>query len=88
MAALEGVDGLLILTEWRAFRSPDFERMRSLMKTPLVIDGRNLFDPDDATAAGLDYVPIGRASERHGDDGAAHHHDRPHGHDAVWAKAA
>ncbi len=60
MAALEGADALMIITEWRAFRSPDFARMRSLMKTPLIIDGRNLFDSAQVAEAGMHYVPIGR----------------------------
>jgi UDPglucose 6-dehydrogenase len=62
MAALEGADALLVVTEWRAYRSPDFERMRATLRQPVVIDGRNLFDPDLARAAGIDYLPIGRTA--------------------------
>jgi len=60
MAALEGADALVIVTEWKAYRSPDFERMRRLLRQPLVVDGRNLFDPALMREAGFDYQPIGR----------------------------
>jgi UDPglucose 6-dehydrogenase len=60
MAALEGADGLIIVTEWKEFRSPDFERMRTLLKTPVIFDGRNLYDPAYVRQAGLDYHGIGR----------------------------
>jgi UDPglucose 6-dehydrogenase len=58
--ALEGADALLIVTEWKEFRSPDFQRMARLLKVPLVIDGRNLFEPRLVREAGLEYQPIGR----------------------------
>jgi UDPglucose 6-dehydrogenase len=61
-AALEGADALVIVTEWKAFRSPDFERMRALLRQPLIFDGRNLFDPVRLRDEGFDYVPIGRAA--------------------------
>ncbi len=60
--ALEGADALVIVTEWKAFRSPDFEQIARRLKQPVVIDGRNLFDPALARAAGIDYRPIGRAA--------------------------
>lgn len=60
--ALAGADALLIVTEWKAFRSPDFERMRTLLRQPVIFDGRNLFDPDDMQALGFEYRPIGRRS--------------------------
>jgi len=63
MDALPGADALAILTEWKEFRSPDFERMRELMRQPLVLDGRNLYDPAFARAAGLRYQCVGRRSE-------------------------
>ena len=44
-AAAAGADALLVVTEWREFRSPDFDRLRAVMRTPVVFDGRNLFDP-------------------------------------------
>ena len=59
-AALEGADALVIVTEWKEFRSPDFDRIKSTLKTPTIIDGRNLYDPRLVAAAGLDYDAIGR----------------------------
>ena len=61
MQALEGADALVIATEWRAFRSPDFERVRGLLRTPVVFDGRNLFDPVQMRELGIEYHAIGRA---------------------------
>ena len=62
--ALDGADALVIHTEWHPYRSPDFERMREAMRTPLVIDGRNLYDPQDMAEHGFAYVSIGRAPVR------------------------
>jgi len=59
-AALEGADALVIVTEWKAFRSPDFDAMRATLREPLVFDGRNLYDPARVAAHGLQYFPIGR----------------------------
>jgi UDPglucose 6-dehydrogenase len=59
--ALDGADGLLLLTEWKTFRAPDFERMRTLMKVPLVLDGRNQYNAADLKALGFEYEGIGRA---------------------------
>jgi len=58
--ALKGADGLAIVTEWNEFRRPDFERMRSLMKTPVIFDGRNLFVPAQMKQSGFTYYSIGR----------------------------
>ncbi|TCV97491.1 UDPglucose 6-dehydrogenase [Luteibacter rhizovicinus] len=58
--ALEGADVLAIVTEWKAFRSPDFARVRGLLKTPAIFDGRNLYDPVAVEDAGLAYYGIGR----------------------------
>jgi UDPglucose 6-dehydrogenase len=58
--ALKGADGLAIVTEWNEFRRPDFERMQALMRTPVVFDGRNLFEPDQMTQNGFTYYSIGR----------------------------
>lgn len=58
--ALQGADALLVVTEWPAFRSPDFKSMRNSLKYPVVFDGRNLYDPDAARAAGLTLYAIGR----------------------------
>ena len=60
--AVEGADALIIVTEWKAFRSPDFGQLRQLLKQPVVVDGRNLFDPLLMKQAGIEYMPIGRAA--------------------------
>ena len=57
---LEGIDALTICTEWRLFRSPDFERIRAAMDEPVIFDGRNLFDPELVAGFGIHYRPIGR----------------------------
>ncbi len=62
-AALEGADALLIVTEWKEFRSPDFAGIKQRLKLPLVFDGRNLYDPKMMATAGLEYFSIGRASQ-------------------------
>ncbi|HWT15107.1 MAG TPA: UDP-glucose/GDP-mannose dehydrogenase family protein [Patescibacteria group bacterium] len=59
-AALEGADALVIMTEWKEFWSPDFERVRALLSSPVVFDGRNIYDPKSVEAAGLAYYGIGR----------------------------
>ena len=58
--ALEGADALLLLTEWHQFRRPDFERMKSLMKKPLIFDGRNQYVPARMKDRGFHYYSIGR----------------------------
>jgi len=58
--AVEGADALAIVTEWQEFRSPDFERLKQLLKTPLIFDGRNLYDPVTVGRFGLTYHAIGR----------------------------
>jgi UDPglucose 6-dehydrogenase len=60
MAALEGADALAIVTEWKEFRSPDFQRVKRILRTPAVFDGRNLYDPAEVRENGLEYYPIGR----------------------------
>lgn len=60
MAALQGADALLIVTEWKEFRSPDFEHLKRTLRQPVVFDGRNLFEPDLMRAEGLEYHCIGR----------------------------
>jgi UDPglucose 6-dehydrogenase len=60
MGALEGADALVIVTEWKEFRSPDFSAVRAKLRTPAIFDGRNLYDPTDVARAGLEYYPIGR----------------------------
>ena len=59
--ALKDADCLAIVTEWNEFRRPDFDRMRSLMKSPVVFDGRNLFDIAAIRELGFYYESVGRA---------------------------
>ncbi|MEO8003613.1 MAG: UDP binding domain-containing protein, partial [Betaproteobacteria bacterium] len=59
-AALDGADALIIITEWQEFRSPDFEDLKKRLKTPVVFDGRNLYDPATMRAAGIEYFSVGR----------------------------
>ena len=59
-AALEGADCLLVVTEWREFRTPDFDGIKSALKQPLILDGRNLYEPELMRSMGIDYVGIGR----------------------------
>ncbi len=61
MVALDGADALIIVTEWKEFRSPDFSSIKQRLKSPLVFDGRNLYDPKTVAGAGLEYFSIGRA---------------------------
>ena len=58
--ALAGADALVVMTEWLPYRNPDFERMRSLLARPLVLDGRNLYDPERMRRAGFEHYGIGR----------------------------
>jgi len=60
MAALDNADALVIATEWKEFRSPDFAAIKQKLKSPLIFDGRNLYDPKTVKDAGLDYRAIGR----------------------------
>jgi UDPglucose 6-dehydrogenase len=60
MAALDGADALAIVTEWKEFRSPDFQRVKQVLRTPAIFDGRNLYDPAEVRQNGLEYYPIGR----------------------------
>jgi UDPglucose 6-dehydrogenase len=62
MDALDGADALLIVTEWKAFRSPDFEEIKARLQHPVIIDGRNLFDPALMKRLGIEYHGIGRSS--------------------------
>jgi UDPglucose 6-dehydrogenase len=58
--ALEGADALAIVTEWREFRSPDFDYIKSALKSPVIFDGRNLYDPAHMVRTGFSYYAIGR----------------------------
>ncbi|MDP2686918.1 MAG: UDP-glucose/GDP-mannose dehydrogenase family protein [Aequorivita sp.] len=59
-AALEGADALLICTEWSIFRTPDYNRLRNLLKNPVVFDGRNLYNVIDMETEGFTYISVGR----------------------------
>jgi UDPglucose 6-dehydrogenase len=59
-AAAEGADALLIITEWNPFRKLELDTLRELLRRPLVIDLRNLYEPEKMAAAGFEYVSIGR----------------------------
>ena len=58
--ALAGADALAVVTEWNEFREPDFEKMRALLKAPVVFDGRNIYSPEHMRALGFTYISIGR----------------------------
>ena len=58
----EGADALALVTEWHDYRRPNFERLRSLMRTPVLVDGRNVWEPSELRAAGFTYYGIGRGS--------------------------
>ncbi len=60
MDAIEGADALVIATEWKEFRSPDFDRIRTALRHPVVFDGRNMYEPELPEAAGIEYHAIGR----------------------------
>jgi len=60
--ALAGADALLIVTEWKEFKSPDFDQIKSLLAQPVIFDGRNLYDPALMRALGIEYRAIGRAA--------------------------
>jgi UDPglucose 6-dehydrogenase len=64
MAALDGADGLAIVTEWTQFRSPDFGAVRTRLRSPVIFDGRNILDHGRVAAAGIDYISIGRGPIR------------------------
>jgi UDPglucose 6-dehydrogenase len=60
MDAVKGADALVIATEWKVFRSPNYDTLRSLLKNPVIFDGRNLYEPGTMREAGFEYFPIGR----------------------------
>jgi len=66
-AAVTGADALVICTEWKAFRSVDFAWLRRTLTMPVVVDGRNLYDPQAARQAGLLYYAVGRGASLAGD---------------------
>tara|TARA_B100000508_G_C11444292_1_gene270501 strand:- start:732 stop:1508 length:777 start_codon:yes stop_codon:yes gene_type:complete len=58
--ALEEAEALIICTEWSIFRSPDFQKLKSLLEQPVIFDGRNLYNTDDMKSEGFTYISIGR----------------------------
>jgi UDPglucose 6-dehydrogenase len=60
--ALKDAEALVVMTEWKEFQNPDFKKMRKAMKSPVIFDGRNIFEPAQMKAAGFTYHSIGRAS--------------------------
>jgi len=63
--AIEGADALLICTEWSIFRTPDYKKLKSALTTPVVFDGRNLYNVEDMSSEGFDYISIGRKEAIH-----------------------
>jgi UDPglucose 6-dehydrogenase len=61
---MEGADALILLTEWNEFRGLDLGRVRDLLASPLVIDLRNIYQPQEMAAAGFSYLSIGRPAQR------------------------
>ncbi|MBR0258438.1 MAG: UDP-glucose/GDP-mannose dehydrogenase family protein, partial [Synergistaceae bacterium] len=58
--AVNGADALAVMTEWDIYRQPDFTRLKNLMTRPLIVDGRNLYSPDDMKRRGFTYISVGR----------------------------
>ena len=57
---LASADALAVITDWSEYRNPDFDRIKAALKTPLIVDGRNLYKPDRMASAGFSYIPLGR----------------------------
>jgi UDPglucose 6-dehydrogenase len=60
--ALTGADALIVITEWKEFKSPDFDAIKSKLLQPVVVDGRNLYEPELMRALGIEYIGVGRSS--------------------------
>ncbi|MFC5429879.1 UDP-glucose dehydrogenase family protein [Paraburkholderia denitrificans] len=65
MDAVDGADAVVIATEWKAFKAPDFDVLKARLKSPIVFDGRNLYDPPALQELGIEYHAVGRASATH-----------------------
>jgi UDPglucose 6-dehydrogenase len=61
LAALEGCDALVIITEWKEFKSPDFDSIKSALRQPVIVDGRNLYEPALMDSLGIEYIGVGRS---------------------------
>ncbi|HSV58380.1 MAG TPA: UDP-glucose/GDP-mannose dehydrogenase family protein [Variovorax sp.] len=64
LQAVEEADALVIVTEWKAYKSPQVDRLKALMKSPVIFDGRNLYEPWAMRDAGMTYIGVGRGSDR------------------------
>ena len=60
LSACDGSDGLIVMTEWLQYRRPDWDAVRRALRSPVIFDGRNLFDPERMRSLGFSYYPIGR----------------------------
>jgi UDPglucose 6-dehydrogenase len=88
MDVARGADALVILTEWKVFKSPDFGSLKQHLKTPLIFDGRNLYEPEAMQELGVEYHAIGRQhAQGAGHTPAAHGLNHPH-HDNRAARSA
>jgi UDPglucose 6-dehydrogenase len=61
--AAEGADALVIMTEWNVFRNLDFEKLKSVMRVPMLLDLRNVYDPERVAAAGFKHISVGRMAQ-------------------------
>ena len=61
--AIDGADAMIIVTEWNQFRSLDIQRVRASLKKPVIVDLRNLYDPQRMRERGISYISVGRAAE-------------------------
>jgi UDPglucose 6-dehydrogenase len=61
-SVLTQADALIIVTEWKEFRSPDFNLLKQELKDPVIFDGRNLYEPEDMKVLGFEYYGIGRST--------------------------
>jgi UDPglucose 6-dehydrogenase len=59
----EGADALALVTEWHEFRRPNLQKLKGMMRQPVVFDGRNVWDPEEMRAAGFTYYGMGRGKE-------------------------
>ncbi|MEO8599470.1 MAG: UDP binding domain-containing protein, partial [bacterium] len=62
METVQGADALIIVTEWKAYRSPNWTSLKAAMKTPVIFDGRNLYEPQAMQESGMQYAAIGRGN--------------------------
>ncbi len=68
-STMQGADVLVLLTEWNEFKSLDFKKAKSLLKQPLLVDLRNLYNPDEMEKAGFSYISLGREAPKSSEEG-------------------